>query len=108
MMNQVTRNIAVVKINPGYNTQAGVIERLIAEHPIVGTHIGTHPITSQVLRVGVYRFLPFLKRNVSFPQPVISEGDANVDFVFEVLGKIFGVLERYELAVGYIFRLGIG
>lgn len=106
--NKVASNISVVKVNASNHIQAWVIESRGTEDAIVGTNIGASPISSYVKRVGEDGFLPFLKSNVSSPEPGVGKGEINFHLVFKIVGKIIGLLKGQELAVSDIRCLGIG
>lgn len=104
---KVTRNVAAVEVEPRNDAHIGVVECRGAEYASVGTHIGANPVSSEVMWIGIYSFLQGLKTNISLSQPVVCEGDDEVEFVFEVVREISVSGERQELALSNEGSFGI-
>lgn len=106
---KIPSDITVVDINTSNNFQCWVIKSRSTENSIVGTNIGTDPISRYVKRVRVDSDLPRLKCNVCALKPGIWKREApQANFKLVVVRQISMTMESQQLATGNEGCLGIG
>lgn len=99
LLRQVSRNVAVVEVDPGDGPHLRVVQGGGAVNPSVIAHTGSDPVFGEFIRVGEDGLLPRLERHVSRPQPRVLEDEGRIyGDVLTPVTELIPVVEELPLA----------